>query len=868
MGRDQLDVGRFEDLLRRGKELLNESPAEAAVVLGEALSLWRGPALADVADAGFAQAEAARLADLRVVAQESRIEAQLALGHQSDLVGELEALVRQHPMRERLCGLLMLCLYRSGRQAEASQAYQGIRERLVEELGMEPGPELQQLLEQILNQHAAIGPPRRRVVSPSAERTNLSLELSSFVGRSAELEEIKRFLHEARLVTLTGAGGIGKTRLALHLGSQLVDEYADGVWLVELAAVTDPGILPQIMLATLDFTQQPGRTPLESLISALASQERMCIIDNCEHLVDAVARLCDSLLRRCPRLRVLATSREPLGLEGETTWRVPSLATTSDSASTPWFDRPSPEAVQLFVERAVAARPGFGLTDDNSGSVARICNRLHGIPLAIELAAARVRRMSVTAIEEHLDDCFELLASGSRVSLPRQQTLQATLDWSHDLLTPDEKKLFRRLSVFLGGFTLSGVGAVCADAEVDTARASVLDCLGGLVDKSLVLWEEGSDPSPHYRLLEPVRQYGRDRLMEAGETEDTQRKHAHFYLALGEEAQVGLRGPHQLVWFRRVEDELDNFRVCFEWILREDGALALRLVLALWRYWTDAHYGGEGREWLIRALAAHPHRDDLRAHGLYGASFWTSYRGEYAEARRLGQECLLLAQQLGSSLLTGHALIALGCVESLERRKGWIEQSRTLCEQAEPLLRQSASPDELARELNNIGVILREAGDLITAKAKLEEAVSLAHSLGDTMLMHVTLNTLAGIQFEGGEVEAADAHCRRALRIAGDLRSHGWVMTSLTLLALMAAATEQPQRCLRLLGAASVLQKRIGLVSSSEWSRRRAEAERSARQHLGQEAADAAWREGIQMSLMDAVRYGDEDVLPAAQPPR
>ena len=425
--------------MAQGRDQLRSAPATAAARLTACLALWRGRALADVAEEPFARAEAERLEERRQLAVEERVEADLALARHSDLVGELETLLTEHPLRERLCGQLMLALYRSGRQAEASAVFHRTREQLVDELGMEPGPDLQRLFKQILTQDPALGGPPS-APEPSSPRTNLPHPLSRLVGR--EVETVGRLISRSRLTTLTGPGGIGKTRLALETAARVSSNYPDGVWLVELAPIADPKSVPHVVLSTLGLRRHSGLTELGSMVSPLRTGRCLLLLDNCEHLIEASAALAETLLEGCPELRVLATSRELLGVAGETTWRVPSLDVPSPDTTITAEQLMGFGAVQLFMELAAAAGRGFELDDETTPEVARICHQLDGIPLAIELAAARLRMMPVAGIDERLVGRFDLLGDGRRRSLPRQRTLEATLDWSHELLTPGERTSF------------------------------------------------------------------------------------------------------------------------------------------------------------------------------------------------------------------------------------------------------------------------------------------------------------------------------------------------------------------------------------------------------------------------------------------
>ena len=505
-------------------------------------------------------------------------------------------------------------------------------------------------------------------------------------------------LSRVHLVTLTGAGGIGKTRLALEVAAKLVTDCEDGVWLVELTGLKDPELVPHAVLTAFGLIEQPRKAPTESLINFLAARQVLCVLDNCEHLVNACAQLAGTLLKHCSGLRILATSRDVLRVDGEVTWRVPSL--TAPDAERPYTldELQRCETVQLLVQRADAARPGFRVSDGNASSVARICQRLDGIPLAIELVAARTRSMSISAIDERIDDRFTLLKGGSRVSMPRQRTLQATFDWSLGLLCDEERTVFRRLSVFAGGFPLEAAEAVCCEDGTERRDTAVLDTLTSLVDKSLVLSQPDAGRSGRYRLLEPIRHCAYEQLSEAHEVDAARRSHARFFLALGDDAYRELRGQSQVGRMARVVEELDNFRACFNWALSRDPPAALQLCVALDRYW-NKNSTVEGREWLSRALEVYTARDELRAHALYDATSWANRRGYFDEARRLGRECLELAERLGCDLYVGEALTVLGANEADEGADGWAARSLSLFEEAEPHLRATFPSADLVGRL-------------------------------------------------------------------------------------------------------------------------------------------------------------------------
>ena len=564
------------------------------------------------------------------------------------------------------------------------------------------------------------------------ERTNLPLQLTSFVGRASEVDAIVEMVARAHLVTLTGAGGIGKTRLALEVASRLLPEYEHGVWLVELAGLQDPELVPQTVLTALGSMPRPGKDPTQSLIDFLEARDVLCVLDNCEHLVDACAQVAGALLKHCTGLRILATSRQVLGVDGEITWPVPSMSTPDARLPYTMDALQRSEAVQLLVQRAAAARPGFRVSDANALSAARICQRLDGIPLAIELVAARTRSMSIDAIAERIDDQFALRLGGSRVSMPRQRTLKATFDWSHDLLDDEEKQVFRRLSVFAGGFPLEAAEPVCTSDDPKGRATTVLETLTSLVDKSLLISQQDAGRSGRYRMLEPIRQYAADRLSQANEGDAVRRAHAGFFIALGDDVCRELRGADQVAGMTQVVEELDNFKVCFGWALKFRPRAALQLGLALERYWF-LNSPAEGREWLTRALNQHRTRNELRACELDQATAWATRCGNFDEARRIGAECLELAEQLGSDLCIGRVLHHLALIDSIEAAEGWSARSLPLLAQADPHLRRAGDPVALVDFLGAHSYTLFLAGDLVAARATVEEGLQLARSIGDRL---------------------------------------------------------------------------------------------------------------------------------------
>jgi predicted ATPase/DNA-binding SARP family transcriptional activator len=667
---DAVDVHRFERLIATATGA--DDPRRTAAALDEALSLWRGPPLAEATPAGFTAGEVARLDELRMAAVEDLAAAGLRLGDGRPVVAELEALVAGHPTRERAAGLLMRALAAAGRGGEALHAYERTRTALADLLGADPSPELAALHRRLLR--GETGQPVRSAggagqpVPPGGDgspRTNLRAGLTSFIGRDEDITRVGKLVTEYRLTTLTGPGGAGKTRLAIESARTLLGlgQLPDGVWLVELAPLTDAAELPKAVLTVLGLREQamlaprriaspdkwarhldalgdhldapPGAGPyqpagaeaadlaqagelVDRLVGALSGKRLLVVLDNCEHLVDAAAALADRLLGECPQLRILATSRESLGITGETLWPVEPLALppvgagASQAASYP--------AVRMLADRAAAARPGFAVGDGTVADVVRICRALDGLPLAIELAAARLRTMTAAQLADRLDRHvlnwrdedtdrpeydrigarFRLLNAGSRTALPRHRTLQAVVDWSWALLSDAERRVLRRLAWFVGGAPLAAAEQVCAGDGVRPDQ--VLDLLTALIDKSLVA--ACGTGEPRYELLETIREYGLARLADAGEADLVRRRHAGYFLALARAAEPRLRTGDQLRWLRRLGEDHENLHAAVRGAIDAgDPATAVRLAAALGWYWWLGGHRREGVELAGEALA-------------------------------------------------------------------------------------------------------------------------------------------------------------------------------------------------------------------------------------------------------------------------
>ena len=741
-----IDAVRFEQLVAKGRRLLEEGELElASSVLGEAFGLRRGEPLAEFAYAGFADAERAHLDELTLVAVEARAGAGLALDRHGEVIGELEARCREHPLREHLWELLILALYRDGRQAEALRAYTEIRDRLVDELGIDPGPALQELESRVLDQDptlAASGP--ERLPPTPAVAGNLRERLSSFVGRHAEIEQMREAVGASRLVTLVGPGGVGKTRLAVEVAASLRDGYRDGAWLIELASVTGPeGVAPAVAgtlgaAASALGTPHAGGSTVELILHHLAGRSLIVVLDNCEHVIDQAAALADTLVGAVPGLRLLATSREPLGVPGEVLVPVTGLDV--------------PAAVELFVDRARAVQPGFS-TDEQAGeTVVDICRRLDGLPLAVELAAARLRAFPVAMLAERLDDRFRLLTGGARTNLPRQQTLRAVVDWSYDLLFEDERRLFARLSVFAGGGELAAVEAVCADDQVPGQE--ILDILSRLVDKSLVTVDIGATPA-RYSQLQTLWHYARDRLADTGEADEFRERHARWCLDLAQQGRPGLRSHLGIEWRARLEAELDNFRAALDWFIgRGDAGSALELVGAvayLWFLRADFH---EGYRWSKDALAVDGSSGLLGLRGYaagYQAFFGFFVIGPVA-ALESSRTAVADLRRADAPAWLGGALLLLS---EILTRLGDFDTSQQALAEAKPLLIEAGDAWDVATVDMFSARNLAALGRGEEAEAMARASVELLRESGDHWMFPYGLGMLAGIQESHGDFVAA-----------------------------------------------------------------------------------------------------------------
>ena len=646
---------------------------------------------------------------------------------------------------------------------------------------------------------------------------NLPAQVTSFVGREREMAEVKRLLQGSRLVTLTGPGGSGKTRLSIQVAADLFEQFPHGVWLVELSTVSDPELVPESLINAVRIREAPDRTPLATLVEALRTRQLLVILDNCEHLVAACARVVTALLRGCPQVKVLASSREALSVEGETIWALAplSLPDFDHGQSTPDLEQLAGlEAVQLFVERATAVRPDFHLTVDNAALVARICWRLDGLPLAIELAAARAKLLPLAQILDRLDHRFRLLTGGSRAALPRQQTLGALIDWSHDLLSEPERTLFRRLSVFVAGRTLEMAEAVCGVEGLDPA--DVFDLLCSLADKSLLMVEAAPDGEPRYTMLESIWDYADDRLMQAGEEARFRRRHLDYFGALAEEAEPHLMGPEQKAWLEKLALDHPNINRALRTSLesRETIELGLRLAGALNRYWEVRSYLTEGYEQLQELLAQ---ADDsvapaVRAKAEFGSGrlSWCQDRDERAMKHYRAAQALY--ETLGRRTDAAMIEAMLGFTE---RNDGNNVRARMHFSRALALGKELGAERVVMTATSGLGTLVATEGDLVQARQAKERCLQYFTSVGDEWVLVPLNGSLGKICLAAGDFAASRRYIKEAITIARNLGNNWAVPYAIEAIADICAQENEAAKAVRLYGAASAHRVALALDFST-----------------------------------------------------
>jgi len=775
----EVDARQFEALAAEGQGSLHAGDfRRAAGLLRDALGLWRGPALADFAYESFAQAEVARLEESRLVVLEDRIDAELGLGEHTGLVGELEGLVREHPLRERPVGQLMLALYRSGRQADALEVYRRASELFRDELGLEPSPQLRELERSILNQDTTVEPPRRAAPAPPG---NLPVPATRFVGRGHELAELAALLRSGgtRLLTLTGVGGSGKTRLALRVAETCAAEYRDGTWFVAFADITDPELIAPTICQTLELAEEAGLAPVRRLEQWLGERQVLLVLDNLEQLADGSAVLA-KLLSACPGLTLLVTSREPLHLAGEQQYEVPVL---------------EPEdAVALFDSRTQAVVPGVIVHPKLADA---ICARLDYLPLAIELAAARTKAIAPGEILTRLDTRLPLLTGGPRDAPRRQRTLKATIDWSYELLDDEQRRLFAHLAVFAGGCALAAAEAVCG-AELDTLHA--------LVDRSLLRTD-----GQRYWMLPTLREYALERLEQTGESEELGRSHARWFVGLIHSEGLDAHAPFTPPLLNRVRAERENFRGALEWTAKSGDSEALaRLAWPLTFYlWSSQGQLQEAQRWVglaLEHLAEYP--PWLRVGVLSAATNLAWWQGEQKPARAFSEQARAILPQVGDPNIVCDVMMTDGILAS---QRGDVDYARAAMEDVARFAREHNLPD-LSGALVNLGDIAIQQGRLDEGRALLEEAIDCSDPISSPPV--VALINLAEIAALQGRYRDAASVGRTALATALDHGDQLRAVWATFHIAWALAELGELERSGRLIGAATAFLQNAGFARS------------------------------------------------------
>jgi predicted ATPase/DNA-binding SARP family transcriptional activator len=922
----RLDVADFEAALAQAESTERQGDAPTLrAALEQAVALYHGDLLPNCYD-DWIQPERERLRQAYAGALERLLQLLEDQGEPRAALASAQRLLRHDPLREETYRDLMRLYAACGDRAGARRVHQTCAAVLERELGMAPSAATQQAYEQSLKMDAQARPMTTGQAPPA--KTNLPVQLTSFIGRARELEQLKQLLQVTRLLTLTGTAGTGKTRLALRLAADVQEEYAAGVWLVELAPLADPALLAHTVATALGVREPPGRPILDALCDYLRPKTLLVLLDNCEHLIEPCAYLTETLLRAAPNLRILATSREALGIAGETAYRAPPLTLPDlpDLRRADDFNALAQlaqnDCMRLFVERATAAYPPFRLTPQNAPAIAQIGRRLDGIPLAIELAAARARVFTPEQIAARLDDRFRLLTGGSRTALPRHQTLLALVEWSHNLLTDAERTLLRRLSVFSGGWTLEAAHAVCGAGLGEEGEA--LDTLARLVDKSLVEVDTPQGVAEaRYRLLETIRQYAREKLFVSGEAEQVRDRHLDFFLQFAEGAEPKLRSAEQLAWLERLETEHDNLRAALAWALESaTSARALRLAGALAYFWELRGYWSEGHKRLSDVLAfvereqaerdagGEPstlprHHADMawRAKALYGAARIRFGRFfEPPASRAIAAESLRLWRELGDQWWMAVALEHMGFMSSTE---GGVQMGRDRLEEGVALAREVADRWPLAVCLVRLGTFLPLTEPAV-ARAIREEAVAVARSVGDKSVLSQGLVGLATDHLLEGDLSAAAPAAEEALAnaraigsvmhvmlsllvlvitscllddlakanayrsqvwaVARETGSTQWLSLALLPFGLVASFSGQTERGVRLLAATETLLRQHGINISAEGMRdlmilKQAldTALEKARTQLDAAVFEAALREGRALTAEQAIALATED---------
>ena len=654
-----------------------------------------------------------------------------------------------------------------------------------------------------------------------SRRNNLPAQLTNFVGREQELKELPRLVADSRLLSLVGAGGAGKTRLALRLAADLEHEFRDGVWYVDLAPLSDASLVAQTIATAVGIRERQDRAVRDALLEGLRQRQLLIVLDNCEHLIDVCADIAAAVLQSAPGVHIVATSREPLGVPGETVWRVRSLAVPEPSAALSAETLAAFDATRLFMSRAESVDPTFGVTAANAATIARICQRLDGIPLAIELAAARVAVLSVEQIETRLQDRFRLLTGGTRTAVARQRTLEATVDWSYQLLSDRERRLFARLSIFPSTWTLEVAEQVCSGDDI--APADVLDLLSSLVSRSLVAVDGESASARRYRFLETMRHYARERLLASGEGERLRQRHFEFFFGDFRGVSPLLRGPGELTCLRRIGFEQDNLRVALEFGLQSPPlkADALELAGALFWYWTKRGQFSEGRRWLERALAnPTPDKPSVRARALLGLTHMHWFQNRFIDAAACVTEALPLAESCGDTWAVSF-LLFMGGICAFEQ--GDFERAAELASRSRVIADINGDPLLHGGPLMTLGGVALARGDPELAQRLLDESIEVHRRAGERWGLGILLANAAALRLNRGELDHARRQATEGLSLGQELEDPRGTAWGLEVLASVLVEAGRAEDAARLCGASDVLQEMVGatLPPTISWVRQR-----------------------------------------------
>lgn len=795
-------------------------------------------------------------ASLRALALSLALELAHVLLERSDSAGATGALQRALQLDsacEEAHVELMRIYSHAGKRHQALRQYEQMRTALQAELDVEPSAASQTLFELIRagTPAPAAGSTRSPSSATTQTRHNLPAPLTSFIGREHEVREIQHAFSATRVITLTGIGGSGKTRLALEAAEPMLDRFQDGIWLVELGSIADPALVPEAIASVFGISAEPDQSIQATLVDRIHERRMLVLLDNCEHVIEAGAEVATTLLMRCPHLRILATSREALLIAGETTLRVPPLTIPpSRPVSSPdallAFD-----AVRLLVERARYRDPDFQLNAENASAAVSICRQLEGIPLAIELAAARSSVLSLQQIASHLRHSIGLLAGRVRTTSPRHVSLHAALNWSYDLLSRPEQILFRRLAIFSRGWTLEAARTIASDEEI--SADDILDLLSNLVDKSLIVTERAEDEQFRYRLLEPVRQYARDQLAGSGELDDIQARHAGFLISMLETARFGLTGPDQPMWLHRLDAERDNLRGALMWSEEADPGLGFHLASLVWFPWYMQGHLHEAREWLDRMFALNPRSPlPIRILALRGLGATAQAAGEYDRATGALEEALSICRHLGDDEQAGRVLNQLAIAV---KNSGNFARATALHEESLALRRMRRDDGGVAESLVNLGSLCTAQGEWSRAEAFFNEALALERQFGDDRMIAIGLNNLGELWLRQGEFARAAPFFTEALSLGRDLGEMEVVYSCLDGLAREAQSRGRWKRALRLYGAADSIRRESGFSLHGDKRDLYDRALSELRSAVGDEGSTEAWNEGADMGIQDAIAY-------------